>query len=120
MEALQTYRVKVVSFQLASGYRRWFIVRCYLAPDDASTIGDVIAAIVQRPQGAALLMVGDFNTDLAAPEGREWDKGITADMVEEGLEDISGHFFPRHKLWLKDGQTWAMQRGGREVRSRTD
>ena len=50
-------------------------------------------------------MVGDFNTNLAAPEGREQNKGVAAALAEEGLEDISGHFLPQHKLWLKDGCT---------------
>ena len=30
VEALQTYRANVVSFKLASGNMRWFIVGCYL------------------------------------------------------------------------------------------
>ena len=31
---------------------------------------------------------------------------------------MSGHFLPQHKLWLKDGRTWAMRRSDQEVRSR--
>ena len=65
-------------------------------------------------------MVGDFNTNLAAPEGREQNKGVAAALAEEGLEDISRHFLPRHKLWLKDGRTRAIHRGGQEVRSRNN
>ena len=41
-------------------------------------------------------------------------------MAEEGLEDMSGHFLQRQKPWLTAGQTWDMERGGREVRSRTN
>ena len=33
---------------------------------------------------------------------------------------MSGQFLPWKNLWLKDGRTWAMRRGGQEVRSRTD
>ena len=69
VEALQTYGVNVTSFQLASGDQRRFILGCYLAPDDALTIEEVVAATSQRPWGAALLVVGDFNTELGAPEG---------------------------------------------------
>ena len=65
-------------------------------------------------------MVHNFNTNLAAPEGRGQNKGIEADLAEEGLEDTSGHFLPQHKLCLKDGRTWAMNWGGREVHSQTD
>ena len=70
---------------------------CYLAPDDASTIEDVVAAISQRPWGAALIVVVDFNTDLAVPEGREQDEEITAAMAESGLENMRGNFLPWHK-----------------------
>ena len=68
MEALQTYGANVISFQLESGERRWFIAGCYLVPENALTIEDVVAAISQRPIEGALLVVGYFNTDLVAPE----------------------------------------------------
>ena len=105
VESLQTYGVNFVSFQLALGERRWFIMRCYLAPDDTSTIEDAVAAISKRLRGAALLVVGYFDTDLAGPEGQERYKRIAAAMAEEGLEDMSDHFLPRHKPWSKDGCT---------------
>ena len=41
----------------------------YLAPDDDYAIEDVVAAISQQLRGAALPVVENFNTDLAAPEG---------------------------------------------------
>ena len=66
------------------------------------------------------MVVGDLNTNLAAPEGWARDEGVAATMSEEVLEDMIGHFLQRNKLWLKDGRIWAMHRGGREVRSRTD
>ena len=72
------------------------------------------------PGGGALLVVVNFNTDLAAPEGRERDKGIAEALAEEGLEDMSGHFLQRHKPWLKDGIKWSMHWGGWKVRSQTD
>ena len=39
-----------------------------MVPDEASTIEDVNMAIRQRPQGAALMVARNFNTDLAEPE----------------------------------------------------
>ena len=45
--------------------------------------------------GDVLLVVGSFNTNLAAPEGRALDKEIAADMAVVGMEDLSGHFLPR-------------------------
>ena len=120
VEALQTYRANVVIFQLASGDRRGFIVGCYLAPDDASTIYDIVADIRKRPRGSELLVVGNFNNNMDAPEAWEWDKGIATALEEEVREDMIGNFLPRHKPWLKDGCTWAMHQGDRKVRSWTN
>ena len=48
----------------------WYIVGCYLVPDDAQTIEGVVVAVSQNPQGTTLLVVGNFYMNLAAPEGR--------------------------------------------------
>ena len=80
MEALHLYGAKDMIFQLASVGQCLHIVGCYFAPDDASTIDDVVAAISQQPKGAALLVVGNFNTNLAATEGRAQDEEVAADM----------------------------------------
>ena len=77
-------------------HRRWYIVGCYLAPDDALIIKGVVAAIGKRPWGAALMVVGYFNTTLVEPEECEQDEGVVAYLEEEGLEDMTVHFLPRH------------------------
>ena len=64
-------------------------------------------------------MISNFNTDLAAPESWEQDKGIASALAEEGIEYMSGYFLSRNTPWLKDGCTWAMHRGVHEVHSRT-
>ena len=92
---------------------------CYLAPDNASTIDGVIVAISQQLRGTTLLVAGDLNTDLAAPEGRTQDEDISESIAASGLEDMSRHFLPP-KMWLKDGKAWCMHWGGRELRSRTN
>ena len=53
-----------------------------MPPDDASTIEDVVAAISKRPQGAAIMVVRNFNTKLAVPEVWEQDEGIAAVLEE--------------------------------------
>ena len=63
----------------------------------------------------APLAVGNFNADFAVPEGRTQDEDITTDMARAGLEDLSRHFFPWHKPWLRDSRTWFMRHEGREV-----
>ena len=69
VEAFLTNGLNVTRFQLASSGRIFFIVRCYIASDKASTVESVVAAIVQRPRGSAPMVAEKFNSDLAAPEG---------------------------------------------------
>ena len=67
VEAVIQYGPNVMSFELATGARRWYIIGCYLAPDDTSTIESVIAALKERPKGTALAVAGDLNTALDDP-----------------------------------------------------
>ena len=71
-------------------------VGCYLALDDALTIEGVVAANGKRPWGGALMVVGHFNTTLVEPEELEQDEGFVAYLEEEGLDDMTDHFLPRH------------------------
>ena len=52
VEAVQQFGPNVVSFQLATGERQWYIVGCYLDPNNTSTIESVVAALKERPRGA--------------------------------------------------------------------
>ena len=45
---------------------------------------------------------------------------IAAAITEAGLEDMTAHFLPRKSRWGRERRTWAMVRGGKEIRSRTD
>ena len=38
VEEVREYGPNVISFEVATGRRRWYIIGCYLAPDDARTI----------------------------------------------------------------------------------
>ena len=67
MEAVRQFGPNVMSFQLATGARRCYIIGCYLAPDNTSTIESVVAALKERPRGTALVVLGDLNTALDNP-----------------------------------------------------
>ena len=69
VEAFQHFGPNFVGFQLATGERRWYIVRCYLTPDSTSTIESFVSALKERPWGAELLVAGDFNLKLLELEG---------------------------------------------------
>ena len=72
VEAVRDYGPNVLSFEVATGGRRWYIIGCYLAPDDARTIERVVTALGDQLRGTALLVAGDFNTDVGdtASDGR--------------------------------------------------
>ena len=94
VEAVRKYGLNMIGFQLATGARRWYIVGCYLAPDDTSTIERVVEALRDRPKGVDLLVAGDLNTNLAAPEGARREEDITETIATKGLEDMAQHLRP--------------------------
>ena len=68
VEAVRQFGLNVVGFQLATGARRWYIIGCYLALNDISTIESVVAPLKERPRGTALIVACDLNTTLSDPE----------------------------------------------------
>ena len=108
VEAVQQFGPSVIGFQLATGARRWYIVGCYLSPDNTSTIERVVEALMERPKGAELLVAGDLNINFAEPEGDWREEYIAATLVTEGLEDMAAHFLPRWSRWCRDRRTWSM------------
>ena len=98
----------MLSVEVVSGRRRWFIVGCYIAPDDAQTIERVVEALKDQPQGTALVVAGDLNTDLGEVDGDRRGAEILAALTEAGLEDMASHFMPRRRRWGREQRTWAM------------
>ena len=92
---MRKYGPNVIGFQLATGERRWYIVGCYLAPDDTLTIARVVEALRDQPKVAELLVVGDLNTNLVTPEGDRREEDIAATIATKGLEDMAQHLLPR-------------------------
>ena len=80
----------------------------------------VVAVIGRKPLGAELMVAGDFNVDILAPEGNRRAENIATDLATAGVEDMAQHFMPRRIWWSRDRQTWDMRRKGQVVRSRTD
>ena len=101
MEEVRQYGPNVLSVEVVSGRRRWFIVGCYIAPDDAQTIERVVKALGDQPKGTALVVAGDLNTDLGEMDGdrrgAEISAEISAALTEAGLEDMAAHFLPRKR-----------------------
>ena len=92
----------------------------YIAPEYTDTMERVVEAIWRKPRGAEVMVAGDFNEDIAEPEGDQQAEDIATDIATAGLEDMAWHFVPQEKRWYRDRRTWGMRRKGKEVRSRTD
>ena len=52
VEDIQKFGPNVVNFQLEKGYQQWYIIGCYIAPNNALTIESVVAALRECPQGS--------------------------------------------------------------------
>ena len=120
MEAVQKCGPNVVGFQMDIGRRRWYIIRCYLAPDNTSTIESVVVALKERPGAPNCWWRETSTQNLSEPEGDQRGEEITARLASEGLEDILAHFPPRRRSWFRDRRPWSMVRDGREAKYRTD
>ena len=92
----------------------------YITPEDTTTMDRVVEAIQRKPQGAELLVVGDFNVNITAPEGDWRAEDIATKIATAGREDMARHFLPREKRWCQDKRKWGVLRMGREVQSWTD
>ena len=54
----------------------------------------VVAAIGKKPRGAELMVAGNFNADIKAPEGNWRAENIATDIATAGLEDMAQHIMP--------------------------
>ena len=120
VEAVHQFGTNVVGLQLVTGAQRWYIIGCYLAPDNTSKIESVVDALKERPQGTALLVAGDLNKTLTEPENNKRGTDIVAALTVEGLEDMATYFLPLRRTWGRENRTRSMVREGKVVRSWTD
>ena len=95
---------------------------CGLLPGTGQGIFHLVRRRVYwpAPQGTALLVDGDFNANLAEPEGHVRCEVILVVFVTEGIKDMAGHFLLRHISWERYGWTWSMLRQGHKVKPRTE
>ena len=102
VEAVQNFGPNVVGFQMATGARWWYIIGCYLTPDDTATIERVVSALKERPRGAALLVAEDLNTMLTEKENDRRETDIAEALTEEGPEDTTTLFLPHQRKWGRE------------------
>ena len=120
VEAVQKFGPNIVGFQLATWERRWYIMGCYLAPDNTSMIESIVVALKEQQRGAKLLVAGDFNDKLSETEGDQRGEDVATALATDGRGYMLELFLLRRSSWCWDGRTWGMIREGREVRSWTN
>ena len=120
VEEVREYGPNVISFEVATGRRQWYIIGCYLALNDARTIERVVTALGDQLRSTALVVAGDFNTDLGETASNGRGTEIAAALTEAGVEDMTAHFLLRKRLWGRERRTWSMVREGKVIRYRTD
>jgi hypothetical protein len=97
--ASETYEVKEVeicgpnalTFQLVLGATRWYIIGCYIPPNNLTTLTHVKHAWQACPKGCLPIMLGDLNINLATPRDKR-DKTIAKLVDTMALIDMSSHF----------------------------
>ena len=60
VEAIHQFDPNIVIFQMVMGEWRWYILRCYHAPNNDSTIESVVASLRECLMGYELLDAGDY------------------------------------------------------------
>ena len=99
VEAIRQFNANVIACHLTTGDRRWYIVGCYLAPFDNTTIRYVDAAMVKWPRESELIFAGDLNVYLKRTGGRGLYEEIAVAVATVGLEGISENFISRQRAW---------------------
>ena len=56
-----------VNFTIATGRKRWYVVREYVPPNDQLVVHQIVQALSHGLVGVEKLIVGDLNADLAHP-----------------------------------------------------
>ena len=84
---------------MATGEQRWYIVGCYLSPNDTLSVESVVAALKERLRGAEMLVAGDLNVKISDLEGDRRGEEVMAALTTERLEDMLYHIFLRRLPW---------------------
>jgi hypothetical protein len=119
VEEVELHGPNVLSFQVVSGATRYYIMGCYIPPNNLTTLTHVKQAWMACPKGCLPIILGDLNVNLAAPRDKQ-DETIAKQVDTMNLVDMSSRFRQcrgrnSHGRW-----TWRMRRGRGWVSSQCD
>ena len=110
----------VLAFQLVSGATRWYIIRCYIPPNNQTTLTHAKHTWQACPKRCLPIMIRDLNINLAAPRNKR-DETIAKLVDTMALVDImSSHFHQRRGKISQGRWTWRMRRGRHWISSWCD
>jgi hypothetical protein len=75
---------KVLSFMIVTGSQRFYVLGCYIPPNNLCTLPQVEQAPNKCPKGHTLLLIGDLNINLPVPQDErdEWIAEVVEDMCD--------------------------------------
>ena len=103
----------------ASGTTRYYIVGCYIPPNDKTTLTHIEQAWMACLKGFLPFVFRGLNTNLAAPRN-ERDEMIAEQVDTMNMVDMSSHFCQRWGENFHGRWTWRMRRERRWVSSQCD
>ena len=72
------YELTVVIFTITAGWKRWYVIRAYVTPNDQPKLHQVEQALARGLAGIDMLMVRNLNNRLAKTRDRSDEDLVTA------------------------------------------
>jgi hypothetical protein len=91
VEEVELCGPNVLSFQLVLGATRYYIMGCYIPPNNLTTLTHVEQAWMVCPKGCLPIVLGDLNVKLATPHDKQ-DETIAKQVDTMNLVDMSSCF----------------------------
>ncbi len=121
VEAATVVTANHLTFQLITGYERFYVMGMYIPPNDTTGVDALQRAWEACPADCVLLVMGDLNVNFEHP--RDARKEDIADLMDEiNLVDSSCKFCLR-QCWLESTKrrwTWRHKQTGRWHYSQPD
>ncbi len=103
----------IVTFQLTTGDKRFYVIGIYVPPDCSNGVDDLRGAWDACPQGCKPIILGDLNINFGYPRGEREE--IFVDLLDEiNLIDSSCRFRLRmpQRASTRARWTWSQKRRG--------
>jgi hypothetical protein len=119
VKEMRIWGPNIISLHLMMGSIRFFVLGCYIPPNNLEALACVDKAWRKCPTGAHPILLGDLNVNLHAPH-TEREETIAEQVDAMDLVDMSRHFCQCSGKWLRGRWTCRMRREGRWISSQCD